>query len=107
MPFLARNIKVSKTKGLVRPNQNKNASVSSKEESQFFQPEVISEEKSIEALDTVLQANCQEVGNKVLSLKTTSNINQESLEDAESGSEPEQENERRFREVDNEIIEKD
>ncbi|GBN48967.1 hypothetical protein AVEN_107651-1 [Araneus ventricosus] len=76
------------------------------EESHFLHSEVISEEKGNEALDTILQANCQESGNKVLSIKTEPDVDQEFLEDADFGSVPEQENERSFREVGNRIIEK-
>ncbi|GBN72345.1 hypothetical protein AVEN_270942-1 [Araneus ventricosus] len=91
-----------KAKGLER--QKNNVSVNAIERSHFLRSEFISEEKGNEALNTILQANCQESGNKVLSIKTASDINQKFLEDADFRYEPEQENERSFREMNNAII---
>ncbi|GBM20194.1 hypothetical protein AVEN_216623-1 [Araneus ventricosus] len=78
--------------------------INATEETHFLQPEVISDARSNEALDNILKANCQISGNEVFSLKTESDVTQKFLEDTDFGSEPEQENERSFREVNNAII---
>ncbi|GBN66339.1 hypothetical protein AVEN_104830-1 [Araneus ventricosus] len=83
-------MKISETKRLVRPNKN-NASVNAIEKSHFLRPEVISEVGD-ETLDTISQVNCKESECKDFSIKSESDINKEFLEDAEFGSEPEQEN---------------
>ncbi|GBN20796.1 hypothetical protein AVEN_1477-1 [Araneus ventricosus] len=73
-------------------------------ESPFLKHEEISEVRGNEALDTISQVKCQECGCKAFSIKNVSDINREILEDTYFCSEPEQENERSFREADNTII---
>ncbi|GBM02991.1 hypothetical protein AVEN_14506-1 [Araneus ventricosus] len=104
MSVVESKVKISKTKSLVRPNKN-NVSVNAIEKSHFLQSEVISEENGNEALDTISQVKCQESGNKAFSIKTVSDVNQEIIEDAEFGSEPELENQTSFRE--NKLTEED
>ncbi|KAF8773897.1 TOG array regulator of axonemal microtubules like protein [Argiope bruennichi] len=87
------NMKVLKAKGVVRSNKNKNASVSSIEESHFLQPEIISDTGVDETLDVTLQASCQESKDKTLSIKSESDINQEFLEDIDFDFDTEQEKE--------------
>ncbi|GBM51239.1 hypothetical protein AVEN_73850-1 [Araneus ventricosus] len=106
MPFVESKIKFSKTKGLVGQNKNQ-VPISSNEESKFLQPEVISKVRGNESLNNILRADCQELGSEAFSMKAITDMNQEIFEDADFGSEPEQENDRSFREVDNKIIEKD
>ncbi|GBM00606.1 hypothetical protein AVEN_77402-1 [Araneus ventricosus] len=83
-------MKISKTKSLVRPKKS-NVSVNAIEESHFLQPEVISEVDD-ETLDSISQVNCQESECKDFSIKSESDMNKKFLEDADFGSEPEQEN---------------
>ncbi|GBN77385.1 hypothetical protein AVEN_104918-1 [Araneus ventricosus] len=106
MSFLEITIKISKSKNLTRLKKI-NISVNAIEESHFFHLEVISKEMGNEALDIILQPKCQLSERKIFSIKTESDINRESLEDVEFGSEAEQENERSFREVVNAITVED
>ncbi|GBL87328.1 hypothetical protein AVEN_270575-1 [Araneus ventricosus] len=89
-------MKISKTKSLVRPNKCR-FPVNAIEKSHFLHSEVISGEKGNEALDAISQVKCHESRNKSFSMKIVSDINQEIIEDAEFGSEPEKEKQTRFR----------
>ncbi|GBN01093.1 hypothetical protein AVEN_198805-1 [Araneus ventricosus] len=79
-PFVESKMKISKTKNLVRPNKYR-FSANAIEKSQFLQTEVISEVRGNGALDTISQVKCQESGNKVLSIKTESDVDKDFLED--------------------------
>ncbi|GBO16084.1 hypothetical protein AVEN_15236-1 [Araneus ventricosus] len=105
-PIVESKMKISKTKSLVRRNKY-SSSVNAIEKSHFWNS-VISEEKGNEALDSILQANFQESGNKVLSIKTEFDVDKKFLEDVEFGSETEEESQTSFREntltVEDELI---
>ncbi|GBM01880.1 hypothetical protein AVEN_218998-1 [Araneus ventricosus] len=90
MSVVESRMKISETKSLVRPNKN-NVSVNAIKKSHFLQPEVISEVDD-ETLYSISQVNCQESECKDFSIKSESDINEEFLEDADFGSEPEHEN---------------
>ncbi|GBM28926.1 hypothetical protein AVEN_265305-1 [Araneus ventricosus] len=102
MPFVETRMKISKTKSLERANKN-NISVNAIEESQFLQSEVISDVRGNEALNAILQVNCQECRSKPFSTETDSNICLKFPEDVNFDSELEQRNQRSFRELDNTI----
>ncbi|GBM80594.1 hypothetical protein AVEN_167898-1 [Araneus ventricosus] len=104
MSFLESKIKISKTKGLVRPSKN-NFSINAIGEYHFLHPVVNSKEKGNEVLYTISQVKCQEYGSKVFSIKKESDVGKEFLEVVDFGSE--QENESSFREADNAVIQED